>query len=154
MVNITIQPLKISVILLDHRYLERSASTSIATPACMGSPIKNDSRYIVNNPVRLDDDQRTKMPIDDPVLWFTNVHNQLKAPFVVYSNFENPDVDLKTKIYQEHVPCSLTKIASIDSNYDPEIVLIKVKMRQKDSLRHYNKRCQKILNNTSNIPNH
>ena len=94
-----------------------------------------------------DNAQRTKMPIDDPVLQFTNVHKQLKAPFVAYADFEciledvrdhgdkevdtktnitkaTPDVDSNAKIYQEHVPCSFAfKVASIDSNYDLEIVL-------------------------------
>ena len=98
---------------------------------------------------KTDDAQRTKMPVEDPVLWFTNVHKQLKAPFVAYADFEcilkdvrdhedkevdtktnitkaTPDDDSKTKIYQEHVLCSFAcKIASIDSNYDPEIVLYK-----------------------------
>ena len=83
----------------------------------------------------------------NPVLRLTNVHKQLKAPFVAYADFEcilkdvpdhedkevdtktnitnaTPDADSKTKIYQEHVPCSFAfQIASIDSNYDPEIVL-------------------------------
>ena len=98
---------------------------------------------------RTDDAQRTKMAIDDPVLRFTNVHEQLKAPFVAYADFEcilkdirdhkdkevdekrnstkaAPDVDSKTRIYQEHVPCRFAfKITSIDSNYDPEIVIYK-----------------------------
>ena len=89
------------------------------------------------------------MPIDDPVLRFPNVHKQLKAPFVAYADFEcilkdvqdhedkkvdtktnitkaTPDVDSKTTIYREDVPCNFaSKIASIDSNYDPEIVLYK-----------------------------
>ena len=37
-----------------------------------------------------------------------------------------PDVDSKSKIYQEHVPCSFAfKTTSIDSNYDPAIVIYK-----------------------------
>ena len=92
---------------------------------------------------KTDDAQRPKVSIDDPVLWFTNVHKQLKASFVAYVDFEfilkdvrdhedkevdtktnitksAPDVDSKTKVYQEHVPCSFVfKITSI------EIVLYK-----------------------------
>ena len=98
---------------------------------------------------KTDDAQRTKIPIDDPVLRFTNVHKQLNAPFVACVDFKcilkdirdhedkevdiktnitkaTPDGDSKTSIYQEHVPCSFAiKIASIYSNYDPEIVLYK-----------------------------
>ena len=89
-----------------------------------------------------------KCQIDDPALRFTNAHKQPKAPFVAHADFEcilkdvrdhedkevetktnitkaTPDVDSKTKIYQEHVPCSFAFNAYIDSNYDPEIVLYK-----------------------------
>ena len=34
---------------------------------------------------KTEDAERTKMQIDDPVLQFTNVHKQLKAPFVAYA---------------------------------------------------------------------
>ena len=51
--NMTIQQLKISVVLLVHRYVEGSANTSFVFPACMGSPIKNYSGNIVNDPARL-----------------------------------------------------------------------------------------------------
>ena len=121
--------------------------------------------------------QMTKMPTDS-TLRFTNVHKQMTAPFVAYADFEcilkdvrnhegeevntetnitntAQDVGPKTKIYQEHVPCRFDfKIVSIDSNYDPEIVIyIKTTMLQKHLLRHYNKRHQKPLTSTSNIPN-
>ena len=71
MVNITIQQLNISVVLSVDRYLEGSASTSFVIPACMGLPIKNYSRNIVNDPLRLTA-PRSKMPTD-PTLRFTNV---------------------------------------------------------------------------------
>ena len=37
---------------------------------------------------KTDNAQRTKIPIDDPMLQITNVPKQLKAPFVDYANFE------------------------------------------------------------------
>ena len=87
------------------------------------------------------------MPTDS-TLRFTTVHKQLKATFVAYADFEcilkyvrghdgeemnietnitntAPDVGPKAKIYQERVPRFAFKIVSIDSNYDPEIVIYK-----------------------------
>ena len=104
----------------------------------------------------------------DPILRFTNVHKQLTAPFVAYADFEcilkdvrdreGEEVDTKTNITnaapdvgpKTKICCIFAlKIASIDSNYDPEII-IKANMPQK---RHYNKRPHKILTSTSNTPN-
>ena len=68
------------------------------------------------------------MPKDNTLLQLTNIHKQLKAPFVIYSDFESilkplSDIDLTTGItqnsaeavkYQEHVPYSFAyKVVSI-----------------------------------------
>ena len=50
--------------------------------------------------------QHTKFP-DDPVVEFKNIKHQLKAPFVVYADFESilSKLDNEDK-YQEHIACS------------------------------------------------
>ena len=76
--------------------------------------------------------QRTLMPKGNKPVHFTNIHKQLKAPFVVYADsecllkplsnigvttgiVENPEKQVK---YQEHVPYSFAyKIVSIDPDF-------------------------------------
>ena len=91
--------------------------------------------------------QRTKMPVDDSTLKFTNVQKQLKAPLAVYANFkyilqqhqqdDGTDVNTQTyikeesrnsntQVFQGHIPCSSAfKVTSIDPDYNPEIVVYK-----------------------------
>ena len=62
---------------------------------------------------KVENAQRTEMPLDDPTLKFTNIQNQLKAPFAAYAEFEcilqrrqqvdGIDVDTHTHICQERV---------------------------------------------------
>ena len=87
-------------------------------------------------------EQLTVFP-KDPILKFTDVAKQLKAPFIVYADFEcllesegncgandvpvykmedGARTECQTK-YQKHVPCSFAyKIISIDPNYEHELV--------------------------------
>ena len=96
---------------------------------------------------KVENAQRQEMPVNDPVLQFTNVQKQLKAPFAVYADFEcilqqhqqddGSSVDTRTYIkeesrnsntqaFQEHIPCSFAfKVTSIDPDYNPEIVVYK-----------------------------
>ena len=37
---------------------------------------------------KVENAQRTEMPVDDPTLKFTNVQKQLKTPFAAYADFE------------------------------------------------------------------
>ena len=50
--------------------------------------------------------QRTTFP-EDPVVRFKNIKNQVKAPFVVYADFESILKHLNDgNKYQEHIACS------------------------------------------------
>ena len=84
--------------------------------------------------------QRIKFP-KDPVCRFTNIQNQLPAPFVVYAGFEsiltpvNEDVDVtqdvetgiesSSLIFQKHNPCSFAykKVSSVDTNSSRPLVM-------------------------------
>ena len=84
--------------------------------------------------------QRTKFPLD-PRCHFTNIQNQLSAPFVVYADFEsilkpvNDRVDVtqgvstgtasSTTVHQEHVPCSFAYkvVSSVDPDFPRPLVM-------------------------------
>ena len=84
--------------------------------------------------------QRTKFP-KDPRCRFTNIQNQLQAPFVVYADFVsilkpvNEDgnvtqgvgvgVESSTTVFQEHIPCSFTSkiVSSVDPDFSHPLVL-------------------------------
>ena len=83
------------------------------------------------------DSQRIKMPPKDTKLKFTNIHKQLRCPFVVYADFEcllkslevetspvgvTEGVKSKSIPYQEHVPCSYAfKVVSDVPDYRPAL---------------------------------
>ena len=118
--------------------------------------------------------QRTEYPQgNDTILEFTNIHKQLKAPFVVYCDFESalenneyPLDKVKTGIvegeelepkekkikkskenaYQTHKPVSWAyKIVSIDPKYNHEIELFKGEYAAERLIDSLQKEAQNIL---------
>ena len=85
------------------------------------------------------DAQRVKMPVGGTKLKFTNVHKQLRAPFVVYADFEcllkpyevetspvgvTEGARSQSIPYQEHIPCSYAyKVVSDVPEYQPPLKL-------------------------------